>query len=322
MNATNSIIGTAFLLATLQASGADVSFGAGLLAIGGQAPVELNKLNRGTQLVGTTTGFSVTRTLTATIAANTSYSLGITQWTPAQTYEVPIVYEVGASAPGAAAFYAAVAAKIQACIDANQILGTVSSSSAGVVFTPALAAPQLDLTTSSFSVALGAATLTAAGSSATNAAPRVLTAGAAHNLTVGGVYRISFSGVTGAGAADLEGRILYGIPTGATTIALLGTSATGAVVTTSATMTVIQDATSSMNATIGNLVGYNSTHQYVGVLIPSTVDGAIDLGANTPNTYVCDVTNNTVANVNSFLNAIIAALNGSSPAAFIAQGTF
>jgi hypothetical protein len=326
MNSPNQILGTVGLLLALQAAGADVNFDGGFLKIGKADAIQTSGIQGRASLSGTTSGFAVTRAITATsaITANTSYTLAFTQWTEAQTYEPAVLYiTTGAVAPGAAAFYAAVEAKIQSAINAGQILGTVSSTAGGVVFLPSLLAPTVQITGSLFTVLKTSPTLTAAGSSADNGSvPRTFTAGAAHNLVVGGLYRLSFAGVTGAGADDLNGRIIYGIPNAATTIALLGTTGVGAVVTTAATITVLEDSTNNLRTTLGQTQGYDATHQYIGVNIPYTRNGELAPGDNAMGYYACDITNNTLSNVSAYVLALVAALNGSNSAAFLNRGSF
>lgn len=323
MNTPNQINGTVALLLALQAAGADVVLEGGFLAIGEAPAIPTSNIGRPASLTGSTTGFAVARTITATIAADTTYTIGFSQWTPTRTYEPAVLYIVtGASAPSATDFYAMLEDKIQGLIDGDQLLGTVSSTLSGTVFTPSIAAPTVQINSAKFTVVKSATTLTAAGSSATNAAPRVFTAGANHNLTIGGLYRISFVGVTGAGAADLEARVLFATPLTATTLALWGTSATGAVVTTAATITVLEDATVDLRSTLAYLPGYNATHSFIGMNVPYQIEGPIDMGGNACGYYACDITANTTANVGAYVNALIAALDGSNAAGLTAAGSF
>jgi hypothetical protein len=308
-----------FVLPTLQAAGADVSLANGSLAITGAEPIPVRNIQTA-QLVSTTPGVGNvnTITLTTTIAANTTYSGVVQQVIPGYTYNFPFTYTTGATAPSSGDFYLALLGIFQAGIASGAVLGTVGGGSTDVVFTSSPLAPVAAFALSNLSVSTAATTLTAAGSSATNAAPRVLTAGAVHGLTVGKLYSITFSGVTGAGAANLNSRTLFGIPLNTTDITLLGTAATGAVVTTSATMTVSNLATETFFSQAGRMTGYSASNSYVGLLATYISEAAVESGIVIPQLILADATNNSVANVNSFVNAVIAALDGSNAAEMVA----
>lgn len=308
-----------FVLPTLQAAGADVSLANGSLVIKGAEPIPVRNIQTA-QLVSTTPGIGNvnTITLTTTIAANTTYSGVVQQVIPGYTYNFPFTYTTGAVAPSAATFYAALLAIFQAGTASGAILGTATGGSTDVVFTCSPLAPVAAFVLNNLSVSTAATTLTAAGSSCTNAAPRVLTAGAAHGLTLGKLYSITFSGVTGAGLDNLEGRTLFGIPLAATTITLLGTAATGAVVTTAATMTVSNLATETFFSQAGRMTGYSASNSYVGLFASYISEAAVESGVVIPQLILADTTNNTVANVNAFVNAVIAALDGSNAAEMVA----
>jgi len=308
-----------FVLPTIQASGADVSLANGSLVITGAEPIPVRNIQTA-QLVSTTPGVGDvnTITLTTTIAANTTYSGVVQQVIRGYTYNFPFTYTTGAVAPAAATFYAALLAIFQAGTASGAILGTATGGSTNVVFTCSPLAPVAAFSLSNLSVSTAATTLTAAGSSCTNAAPRVLTAGAAHGLTLGKLYSITFSGVTGAGLDNLEGRTIFGIPLAATTITLLGTAATGAVVTTAATMTVSNLATETFFSQAGRMTGYSASNSYVGLLATYVSEAAVESGVVIPQLILADTTNNTVANVNAYLNAVIAALDGTNAAEMVA----
>jgi hypothetical protein len=308
-----------FVLPTLQAAGADVSLANGSLAITGAEPIPVRNIQTA-QLVSTTPGVGNlnTITLTTTIAANTTYSGVIQQVIPGYTYNFPFTYTTGATAPSAATFYTALLAIFQAGITSGAILGTAGGGTTEVTFLCSPLAPVAAFVLNNLSVSTAATTLTAAGSSATNAAPRVLTAGAVHGLTVGKLYSITFSGVTGAGLANLEGRTLFGIPLNTTDITLLGTAATGAVVTTSAVMTVSNLATETFYSQAGRMTGYSASNSYVGLLATYVSEAAVESGIVIPQLILADTTNNSVANVNAYLNAVIAALDGTNAAEMVA----
>lgn len=313
----NNINGKVTVLSTVQAAGADVVTSGGVLYVTGADPIVVANIQSGQYLasfVGVPNQYTITTA--AAIAANTIYTLTIQQRdSQGNVYTFPVIVETGASAPGAAAFYLAMETQVDAAIAANQLLGTASSSGSGLVLTASADAPVAEIKGTQFSVAtaISVAALTAAGSSCTNAAPRVLTAGAAHNLTVGKIYKFTFSGVTDPGAADLN-RTLFGIPTAATTIALLGTSATGAVVTTSATLTVDLVGDEDFENVAGLITGFNSAFSYVAVQIAALKTDPVSTGVVEPQIILADATNNPVANINAFVNALRTALS-STPAA-------
>jgi len=300
------------VISTVQAAGADVSATGGELKISGVDPILISNIQGGSYMASTNgIGLSQLVAATAAVAGSTTYDFTIKQVTEGKTYILPVSYTTAASAPSDTAFYAALQALVQAGIDGNQILGTVSSSSSGVVFLPSGAAPVAEIKGSLFTVTPTANTLTAAGSSATNAAPRVLTAGGAHGLTSGKIYKLTISGVTGTGADDLN-RTLYGIVTSATDVTLYGTSATGTVTTTSATMTVENVATENFSEVATGITGFNSSTNYVAVEIDALSVDAVDAGSVIP--YLVLAEAGTAANINAFVNALRTAL-ASTPAA-------
>jgi hypothetical protein len=132
------------------------------------------------------------------------------------------------------------------------------------------------------------------------------------------LYSIKFSGVSGTGAANLEGRTLFGIPLAATTITLLGTTNSGTVDTTLATMTVSNLATETFFSQAGRMTGYSASNSYVGLLATYTSEAAVESGVVIPQLILADTTNSSVANVNAYVNAVIAALDGSNAAEMVA----
>lgn len=300
------------VISSVQAAGADVSATGGELRITGVDPILISNIQKGEYSASTVGQAGVyTITSTAAIAGSTTYTFTIQQVTPSKTYFFQGEYTTPTAAPAAAAFYASIASKIQEGITGGQILGTVTSSGSGTVFTASLDAPVAYVAGDLISVATAAPVLTAAASSATNAAPRVLTAGGAHGLTSGKIYKFTISGVTGAGADDLN-RTLYGIVTSATDVTLYGTSATGAVVTTAATMS-IDTVDSEDYANLGTgITGYNPSTNYVSIELEALSTDAVDAGSVIP--YVVLAEAGTAANINAFVNALRTAL-ASTPAA-------
>jgi hypothetical protein len=308
-----------FVLPTLQAAGADVSLANGSLAIKGAEPIPVRNIQTA-QLVSTTPGIGNVNTITLTvaIAANTTYSGVVQQVVSGYTYNFPFTYTTGAVAPSSGDFYLALLGIFQAGTASGAILGTATGGSTDVVFTCSPLAPVAAFVLNNLSVATVGKVLTAAGSTISNASPRILTAGAAHGLTLGKLYSITFSGVTGVGLANLEGRTLFGIPLAATTITLLGTTNSGIVDSTLAVMTVSNLATETFFSQAGRMTGYSASNSYVGLLATYTSEAAVEAGVVIPQLILADATNNSVANVNAYLNAVIAALDGTNAAEMVA----
>ena len=308
-----------FVLPTLQAAGADVSLANGTLSVTGAEPIPVRNI-QSAQLVSTTPGLGNlnTITLTTTIAGATTYSGVIQQVLRGETLNFPFTYTTPAVAPADAVLYTAIKAILQAGIDGGALLGVVGGGTTNVTFTCDPLAPVAAFALSNLSVATAATVLVAAGSACTNAAPRVLSTAAAHGLVIGGIYSISFSGVSSTGAANLNSRTLYGIVTSATDITLFGTTNTGAVVTTSAVMTVSNLSTETFYSQAGRITGYSAAYSYVGLLATYVSEAAVESGIVIPELILADATNNSVANVNAFVNAINAALDGSNAAEMVA----
>jgi hypothetical protein len=306
------------LLTTVAASGADVVVGnGGELKIKGVSAIELKKISKVNYIATKGANPQIhTITSTITIAGATTYSGAITQVVEGKTYTWPFTYTTPATPPAAATFYAALAAKIQEGIDGNQIVGTLSSSGSGTVFTGTATVPVAGITLSNLSNSIAnTVNITTIGSSScTNAAPRVLTSGGATAATDGKYYFITFSGVTGAGAADLNGRTILArkIALG-NTFTLYGTSATGAVVTTSAVMTVVPAPTNDIPSFLIGLSGYNASSDYAGAEIEYESVPDLEVGLYLPQAVFVDATANVVADTDAFFTALTAAVNGSSP---------
>lgn len=303
------------VLSTLQAAGADVSLSNGVLSITGTPSTPVRNI-ADAAIVASLAGLPVVNTITftATIAASTTYSGNIEQVIEGRTYSEPFSYTTPAVVPTATVGYAAIEALIQGALDGGQLVGTVSSSGSGVVFTGTVDAPIAGFTLSNLSVSSPAKTLTAAGSSATNATPRVFTAGAAHGLTVGGIYRITFADVTGTGAADLNKEV-FGLVASATTITLFNTSNTGTVDTTAASaITVSNDGKQTFASDASGITGYAAATNYIGLDVSFLSQNNVDAGIVQPQLVLGDATANSVAVANAFVQAIIAALNGSNAA--------
>jgi hypothetical protein len=300
-----------YILNTIQASGADVVVSNGLLNVTGMPnAIPVNNV-QSFELIPSLGGLGIAYTITSTaaIAANTQYEFTIRQLgTDNQIYSYQGSVTTGAVAPAAAVFYALVGQQVQNGIDGGQILGTQTNDLNGVVFTTTTVAPQALISGGNLSISAAAKTLTAAGSSATDASPRVLTAGAAHGLVDGKIYRIAISGVTGAGAADLN-DVKFGLVTGATTLAILNTSATGAVVTTSATMTVINDGIRDLEEVIGGAATFAPAKSYAAVSVSFRQNTAVSPAPVNTQVIGLNLTDNTAADWNNCLNALTTALS-------------
>ncbi len=189
------------------------------------------------------------------------------------------------------------------------------------VFTCTATAPVASITLTNLSDAVtNTVTITVGTSTISNpaGAPRVLTSGAATGATDGKYYFITFSGVTGAGAADLNGRtILARKVAGGNTFTLYGTSATGAVVSTSATITVEPAPTNDVPSFLIGLSGYNASSDYAGAEIEYESTPGLEAGLYLPQAVFVDATANSVANVDAFFTALTAAVNGTSSTAVL-----
>ena len=310
------------LLTTVSASGADVVVGnGGQLKITGVDAIELKKISKVNYIATKGANPQIhTITSTAAIAGGTTYSGAITQVIEGKTYTWPFTYTTPVTAPAAATFYAAIAAKIQDGIDGNQILGSLTSSASGTVFTCSATAPVAGITLSNLSdsVANTVNITTVGSSSCSNATPRILTSGGATGATDGKYYFITFSGVTGVGAADLNARtILARKVAGGNTFTLYGTSATGAVVTTSATMVIEPAPTNDVPSFLIGLSGYNASSDYAGAEIEYESVPDLEVGLYLPQAVFVDATANSVANVDAFFTALTAAVNGTSSTAVL-----
>lgn len=306
------------LISVAQASAADVNISAGQMSITGCEPFDIRRVNRTTILAATNGNARVATITAAAITANVSYEMTITQVTQGATYELNLVYVCPSPAPAAATFYAAIATIIQAAIDGGQILGTVSSSGSGVVFTPSALAPVANFAFSNLSAAYASQiTFTAAGSSYSAG---VITSGAATGATVGSLYIITFAGMS---SAELNGTFVckatsstaffvYGALSSAT---VTTTSGTGVVAfTEKVTLASIADGVLGSNAGTLNATEFAPANANFGVQIEYEVVGDVDTGANVPQVVLIDGTQSSNANGNDLYRAILNGLNGSTPA--------
>lgn len=290
---------------TLQASGLDVATTAGIVNITGVDPIPVRGVITA-QPIATSAGKAVAYTITAAlaVAGATTYTGSIQVLVEGINYLFPFNYTTPASAPSDTNFYLAIKNIIQGGIDGGSLVGSVTSSSGGTVYTaPLSSGVALVNVDATLSVAAAATTLTAAGSSATPATPRVLTAGAAHGLTLGKVYSFTFSGVTGAGAADLN-RTLFGIPLSATEITLLDTSNTGATTTTSATMTVNPIGSQTWNEQLQGVANYSAANAYAGLYVQYETNADMEAGVVVNQLIFADATNNSLADLAAFILAL------------------
>lgn len=297
------------------ASAANVSISGGEIEFTGVDPILLRNVVN-TNIIGSTTGNPRIATITGTITAGVVYEISFQQTGPeGETLFGSVSYVCPSPAPAAAAFYAAIAAKVQDLINGNQISGTVSSSGSGVVFTPSLGYAVTVLTLANLSAAYtSAVTVTPAGSSYSTG---VLTSGAATGATVGGMYRIAISGVTGADAALVNGRILYAKATSSTAFFLYGVSSAATLTTTTGTFVVLNDSAETLEDYFAGVNGFVAANAKVGLEITFQEAGSIDAGAYTPQAIIIDATQSVNANANDLLQAALAALNGTSATAIL-----
>ncbi len=289
-----------FVLDTIAASGADVSVVGGTVFIKGADPINKYKVQGVPQYFGASTGQLgiYTITSTAAIAAATTYSGVIQQVLSGETINFPFSYTTGASAPAAAAFYAAVAAVIQAGIDGGAVFGTLTNGAGGVVFTGTAAAPVIAFASSTLTSTQTSTAITVTAVS--DATPRVLTA-AAHGLTVDKVYNITIAGTS---LGELNGRTYPCIPTTTGLISVIGTSATGAVTVVGATFNVNTDAAQSFYAEAGRITGFNAAKEYIGLQVAQVSEASVESGVVIPEVVLVNADDNTVAKLAAFFGAI------------------
>lgn len=298
------------LLSTVAASAADATVQGGDLLVTGVEPIELKKVSRSV-LMGTLGGNSQIKTITyGTKTAGVVYSGYLEQRAEGKLYRYGFQYECPSPAPADAAFYAAIAALIQGGIDGNQILGSVSSSGSGVVFTASAAAATVEFDSPNLSAATTVAVnITAAGSSFSTG---VFTSGAATGMTVGKMYRVSMTGVTGANASRVNGKTFFCLALTSTTFFVFNLIAASTLTTTTGTYTVLPDSTNDQSSFLGLTSGYSASSQYIGYEIEFEQTGALDSGIYQPQAIFADATANSNANVNDLLLALTGYLDGSS----------
>jgi len=312
---TNLNAKTAFI-AVAAASAADVVIGNGGEIKFTGVDAFLLKNVKSTEIIGSRSGNPRIATITGTITAGVTYEIGFKQvGGDGETYNGTVSYVCPTPAPAADIFYAAIASKVTALINGTQILGTVSSSGSGVVFTPDASIAVANLSFANLSAAYtSVVTVTAAGSSF---AAGVLTSGGATGATTGGMYRIAISGVTGADAALVNGRTLYAKATSATQFFLYGVSSAATLITTTGTWTVLNDSTETLADNFAGISGFVAGNAKVGLDITFEALGAIDAGSNIPQAVIIDATQSSNANANDLLQAALAALNGTSATAVL-----
>lgn len=312
------------LIYVAQSAAADVAISAGEMFITGAQPIQINRVYQTTQ-VGATGGNPVKHTITlaGSATAGDVYSGSITQRSNGRLYSWSFSYECPNPAPGATAIYASIAALFQDAIDGGTIIGSVSSSVSGVVFTPSVYAPVPEVVVSATlsDATASVVTITASGSSYSSG---TLTSGATSGATTGKLYRISFSGATGTDAASVNGKTFFAKATAATTFFVFGLDTGTTITTTSATMTVLNDGAEDLASDAYNVYGanngilaanvFNSSDANLGVLIQYEAVNGMEEGPNIPQLVLIDATQSSNANANTLLLAILNGLNGSTPA--------
>lgn len=299
------------VLATVQASGADVETIAGQLIVTGVSPIPISGA-QAVEVIGTTIGLPRAYTIEVpnTPVAATTYALSIKQIQPEKDYLGMASVTTGLSAPSEAQLCESFEDKIQALIDGNQVLGTVATGGSpvsSVVFTPAAGAAVADVQVSDgMSVTSSNKTLTFSSFTA----PSLVVS--AHGLTVGKVYRIVLSGVTGDGAAQAEGRTFVGIPTSTTAIILIGANNVEAI-SGITSIIVSQDSDVQFDDLAANITDYDTTHEYAGVAIQFLTTADTEAGVVDTQFILFDATDNSATNVSAAVSAILAALSTVSP---------
>jgi len=291
-----------FVLDTITGA-ADISVVGGTVFITGADPINKYKVQGVPQYFGTSAGVPgiFTITSTAAIAAATTYSGVMQQVLSGETINFPFSYTTGASAPSATALYAAIEAVILAGINGGAVFGTVTSSSAGVVFTGSVDAPVIAFASSTLTSAQ--TSINVAVTAISNATPRVMTA-AAHGLTLNKVYNITMVGLTGAASGELNGRTYPCIATASGTITIIGTSATGAITSASYSLPVNTNAFNAYYAEAGRITGYNAAKEYIGIQVSQVSEAAVESGVVIPEVVMVNADDNSVANLGAFFGAI------------------
>ena len=288
---------------------ADVSAVGGTVYIKGADSINKYKVQGLPQYIGTTDGipgfYNITSTAgVAVISPDTTYSGVIQQVLSGKTYTFPFSYTTPTTAPGALAFYTALAAAIQPGIDGGAIFGTLSPQATGLEFTGTAAAPVIAFASSNLTSTQTPKTITVTGlDNAGIGVSRAITA-AGHGLTVGEIYNVTIEGLTGTGAgpASLNGRTFPCIPTSASLISVIGTSATGPVTVTSATFTINNDAVQTYYAEAGRMTGYNPAYSYVGIQVSQVSEADVESGVVIPELIL--------VNADPAVNATVAVLGG------------
>ena len=296
-----------FVLDTITGA-ADVSVVGGTVFITKADPINKYKVQGLPQYFGTSQGelAEYTITSTAAIAPATTYSGVMQQVLEGETINFPFSYTTGASAPAAAAFYAALGAVIQAGIDGGAVLGTQTNDLNGVKFTGSAVAPVIGFASSNLTSTQ--TSINVAVTAITDAAPRVMTA-AAHGLTLNRVYNITMTGLAGAGAGSLNGRTFPCIATAAGTITVIGTSATGAITAGSYSLPVNTDAVQTYYSEAGRMTGYNAAKEYIGIQVSQVSEADVESGVVIPEVVLVNADDNSVANLGAFFGAINAGLS-------------
>jgi hypothetical protein len=288
----------------------DVAVTGGTIYINGADSINKYKVQGLPQYIGTSDGipgfYNITSTAgVSTFTGDTTYSGVIQQVLSGKTYTFPFSYTTPTLAPGALAFYTALAAAIQPGIDGGAIFGTLSPQATGLEFTGTAAAPVIAFASSNLTSTQTPKTLTVTGfDNAGIGVSRAITCAAGHGLTIGQVYNVTIAGLTGtsAGPASINGRTFPCIPTSSTLISVIGTSNTGAVTITTATFTVNNDAVQTFYAEAGRMTGYDPTKSYVGILVAQVSEADVESGVVIPQLLL--------VNADPAVNATIAVLGG------------
>jgi hypothetical protein len=273
----------------------------------GVPAIQIVKVNKITY-VGATVGVPQINTITVGSAVTgTIYRVAITQLVNGATYTWPVQY-TATSTDTTSTIADGLMAKIQAGIDGNQILGTVTSPTNTVVFTCSVAAPTAFVSVSSLLTNVVTLPVTWSAGAYTNATSSL--AGFT-GLVASKVYRIYIaSGVTGAGAANFNGKTLVGIAASTSALILFGVP-DAAAVTTSAVLTVIPDAFDTLQEFMLGVGGFVAGTPYVGYEIQYESLPDVEAGLQIPQAVLFNATD---ASALAFDRAVVAALNGSVPA--------
>ena len=304
---SRNINAQAVLLSNVAAS--DVVYSNGNLNVKGVASIPTKKITSASR-IGQASGSQIeTNTITVnTATVGATYSGSITQVIEGKTYTWPFSY-TAVTGDTTSTIADAVAAKIQAGIDGNQILGTQTSPSNTIVFVGTSVAPSAGIVVSSLMTNAKTYTVswTAAGSTYT-AATSVLTGFS--GLVTGDLYLINMgTGATGNNANYVNLQTLVGRAASASTMVLYSVPNDTLTTTGITGLTVLAEPAGGLDDLMTGTSGYSSTAPYAGYLVEFETSNGVEAGVNLPLAIIFNASD---TNALAFDRALIAGLTGTS----------